>query len=342
MPYGDTKQRHARARSWTKEDERSYEARQRRQLRQEEKAREEHERKLAKMRANGTLDAYLETERMKAQAEEERREQVVLQRKERQDTRRLEISSGARLMAGSLQSEFASAIGYRERYAQQEGDWLDDPVGALTTGYGFGEEVQVSKGIRLQLHLCLDCSNSMYHNRISDVSQQAVRDLYLAAKMASDGLPDESLKVHVWTWARGRDGKQVNHVTNDYSVRENHDNPAGVMEYAWTGFDGEDTFIAPLLSNLENWENMNGDAGAARLDIIVTDGVLTHPADAREADAVQERRDGALQTVMLNFLPIEEWTDSRVPKRCVQYPATPDNLNGLMRGILGSWLAGLA
>lgn len=341
MPYSDTKSRKVRSRSWTKADERRYEAQQRRQLREDAKAEKERERKLAKMRGDGTLDAYLEMERQKEQAEQERQNQLVLKRAEKRDQTRLELSSDARLMAGSLQTEFAQAIGWRERYSQAEGDWLDDPVAAMTTGYGFGEEVRTSRGIKLQVHLCLDCSNSMYHNELAEVSKEAVKNLYLAMRMASQQLPDNSLVCNVWCWARDTDGKFVEHVTNDYNLGRTHDNPLGPLDSYWATFDGEDTYIAPLLASLEEWEATNGDAGACRLDIIVTDGVLEHPADAREGDRIQERRDGALQTVMLNFLPIEDWSDSRVPKRCVQYPATPDNLSALMRGVLGAWLVNL-
>lgn len=341
MPYSDSKTRKVRSRSWTQADEARWRAQQKRQRKADEAAKLEHERKLARMASDGTLDAYLESERLKKQAEDERMQQIVLERTQRKELERLEMSSDARLMAGSIQTEFASAIGWRERYGQQEGDWLDDPVSALTTGYGFGEEVRTSRGIKLQVNLCLDCSNSMVHNRTSDVAQQTIQDMYLGMRMAAQQMPDDSLKVNVWTWARGDDGKSVRHITSDDNMRRTADDPMGALNGWWADFDGEDTWISPLLERLEKWENSHGDPGACRLDIIISDGVLEHATDARKGDEIQERRDGSLQTVVLNFLPMEDWSDSRVPKRCVQYPATPDNLMGLMRSVLGQWLVSL-
>jgi hypothetical protein len=338
MAYSDSKSRKVRSRSWTKADDARYEAQQRRARKDDAAARLEKERELAKLRANGTLDAYLETERQKRQAEEERYQQQVLEQKQRAEQMRLERSADARLMAGSLQSEFASAIGWKERFSQPEGDWLDDPVEAMITGYGFGEEMRTSRGIKMQVNLCLDCSNSVRHNGLDEVAQLTLRTMYLGLKMAAEQLPDNSLVVNVWTWAHNEDGKGVSLLTTKDVVARKIDNPMGVMDGWYANFNGEDTYIAPLFERLDGWENAYGDPSAYRLDIIITDGVLEHAMDAKTADVIQERRDGTLQTVVLNFLPMEEWTESRVPKRCVQYPATPDNLIGLMRGVLGSWL----
>lgn len=341
MPYSDTKTRKVRGRSWTQADEAHYRAQERRRLKRDQQAKEEHERFLAKLKAEGKLDAYLESEKQKRQAAEEQAKQIVLEREKKVELERLDKSAEARLMAGALQSEFASAIGWRDRYNQPEGDWLDDPVAALTTGYGFAEEVRTSRGIKMQINICLDCSNSMNHNGLSAVSLRTVRDMYLGLDMASRQLPDGSLVVNVWEWAHDADGKIVYRTTDDGRARQN-DNPMGALVNWWPYFDGEDTWISPLLESLEKWEDTHGDPGAFRLDIIITDGVLEHATDARKGDEIQERRDGALQSVVLNFLPMADWSDSRVPKRCVQYPATPDNLIGLMRGVLGNWLVNLA
>lgn len=342
MPYSDSKTRKVRGKSWTKEDQARWDARQRRQRKADAQAQLERERVIARMKANGTYDAYIESEKLKKQAEDAAQAQWVLEQTEQRNIRLLDKSADARLMAGALQSEFASAIGWRERYNQPEGDWLADPVDALTTGYGFGEEVRTSRGIKMQVNLCLDCSNSMSHNGLESIAQDTLRTIYVALRMAASELPEGSLVVNVWTWAGNTDGKWVSHITSKKNVESTLDNPLGPLDGWWASFDGEDTWISPLFAKLENWENRYGDPGAFRLDIIITDGVLEHLTDQREGDKIQERRDGALQTVVLNFLPIEDWSDSRVPKRCVQYPATHDNLMGLMRGVLGQWLTNLS
>lgn len=101
---------------------------------------------------------------------------------------------------------------------------------------------------------------------------------------------------------------------------------------------GEDTWIHPLLEALEDWENRHGDSGAYRLDLIISDGILEHKTDASKGDVIQDRRNGFLQSVMLNFLPMSDWGDYRVPNRCIQYPADLENLFGLLRSVIGEWL----
>lgn len=281
--------------------------------------------------------------------------QVRVEQRKKSDERRLtqyqrdlnlkrDMMADSRLMTGFVQTEIAQAVAYRERHDLYEGDWLDDPVAASLGQGGYGEEVRKSVGIRLQINICLDCSNSMYYNGLSEIAVETVRTMYMALDQASIQLPQGSLTVHVWKWAEGKDGKGVTWVTNSRKhTRE--DNPLGHMEYlpgnylsAWSG---EDTWIYPLLDRLDQWENTHGDPGAYRLDIVISDGMLEHRTDASKGDVIQDRRDGNLQTVVLNFLPMEEWGEYRVPNRCVQYPATPENLLGLMRQVLGDWLVGI-
>ena len=104
-------------------------------------------------------------------------------------------------------------------------------------------------------------------------------------------------------------------------------------------FSGEDTWMYPLFTEIEKWENAESDPGAIRLDIVITDAVLEHPKDIRESSIIQERRDGTLQTVLLNLMPEDRWLDSTLPLRCVQYPANRDNLAGLLRNVLAEFVS---
>lgn len=351
MAYSDKKVRKSRSRGVTQADRRRWDAQRRREARAKAKAEEERKRMLGAM-SPGEREEFLAEElaeklRIEEEADENRERYAKQLRLERE-----QLVADSRLMAGFIHSEIATAVSWKETYGHQEGDWLDDPVAALTGQGGFGEEVSKSTGIKLQIHLCLDCSNSMVHNRVDQVSVEVMRTMYLALDQASKQLPTGSLTVHMWKWALDEDGKRVDQVTKGDHWTDltepgtlaegvNGKDPRGYTRYLpsasyqWTG---EDTWIHPLLEALDAWETVNGDPGAYRLDIIISDGILEHPTDARKGDVIQDRRDGNLQSIVLNFLPMEDWGDYRVPNRCVQYPATAENLMGLMRAILGDWL----
>jgi hypothetical protein len=104
-------------------------------------------------------------------------------------------------------------------------------------------------------------------------------------------------------------------------------------------FDGTDTWVSPLFEVIERWENEHSDLGAMRLDIIITDAVLEHPKDIRDADVVQQRRNGSLQSVFLNFMPEEDWLNSTLPRHCFQIGVNADNVSGILRNILSEFLA---
>lgn len=74
------------------------------------------------------------------------------------------------------------------------------------------------------------------------------------------------------------------------------------------------------------------------MDIVITDCVVEHPSDIRRSDEIQERRDGSLQTVFLNFLDEKYWVNSDLPSRCVQYGAKPDTIDGLLRTITAQFV----
>ena len=102
---------------------------------------------------------------------------------------------------------------------------------------------------------------------------------------------------------------------------------------------GEDTWYSALLSRIEKWETKNSEPGAVRLDLVITDGVFEHAKDLTECNRIQERRDGSLQTVFLNFLSMDEWSDTKLPRHCVQYLANVDNIAGLSRTVLHEFVS---
>jgi len=282
----------------------------------------------------------------KAKAKQQQYAEAGEERKMRQVEQKQRKVDDSRLIAGYLHSELAIATRRKEAYGRYDGEWLDDPVAALIGQGGFGEEVSESVGIKLEINLALDCSNSMVRNGLTEVAVNVMRTLYLALDIVAKDLPDGTLTVVPWLWAKGEDGKTVIDLSRAFgdAAKVTDANPLGPMDglplndWNWTG---EDTWIYPLLEAICEREEREGDFGAFRLDIILTDGVLEHATDSRRGDAVQDRRDGNLQSVVLNFLPMELWADFRVPNHCVQYEATVENVGSLMRQVLGDWVVGV-
>lgn len=293
----------------------------------------------AQRKARAERDKVYTKQRAIARAAEKRDEQEKSER----------MVDESRLISGHLHSEIAEAIRRREKYGRYDGEWLDDPVAAITGQGGFGEEVIQTRGIKLEVNIALDCSNSMIHNKLTEPAKEAMRTIYLALDLAAKQLPDGTLTIAPWLWAKGDDGKRVVNMArdswSDRMIEVNDDNPLGPMKSLgekgdYYLFTGEDTWIHPLLEAINKNEQRHGDPGAFRLDIILTDGVLDHKTDSRKGNNIQDERNGNLQTVVLNFLPMEDWGNYPVPNRCVQYEATTENVSNLMRQVLGDWVVG--
>jgi hypothetical protein len=331
MAYGDQKQRHVRSSGWTKEDQRKEEA----QRRREQKAREKHLAWLASLTPGQR--AEWDAKQHAAQIAQQEAHQQLQKQYEAQHQERIAVQvADVNLMAGYLTTEVATAVKRHERYDLYDGEWLEDPVDAMTINKGFAEEYNKPHGVRMMVNLCLDSSNSMRHNNLATVSLQTLKQMWVMLRLVERDLPAGMLQTNVWFWARYEDGKGA------YQRLDAHD-PVDTMErgievLSSASFNGEDTWIAPLFKRIEAWENDSDAQSYHRLDIVITDGVLEHPTDIREASEVQMRRNGSLQTDMFNFLPSEEWGDFPVPKRCVQYEANPDNLLPLMRQVFGDWV----
>lgn len=273
--------------------------------------------------------------------EEKKRIAAKLEKLEQETT---ELYQRVELTAGTLRSDFFEATRAKERYGQFDGDWIDDPVaGYMGTG-GFGEEYRTSTGIKLQVTLSMDISNSMRHNKVSEAASQAYLELGLAIKQLAEENAG-SVFYAFFEFSGEEDGKHAKRLTDEKQWYNSYD---GVhadegeefyleeLEQVRHGFryDGEDTWMYPLFEKIEKWENGHSDPGAIKIDLIISDAVLEHPTDLSKSSVIQERRDGMLQTIVLNLMPEKHWHGGALPMRCVQYAANPDNLAGLMRNIL--------
>jgi cation transport regulator ChaB len=319
---------------------------------------------------------YIDDQRKEAQAERagkdaEDRATFAAERIERQSKEVVQIKKGTALIAGAIRSDFDAAFSIEEIYGRSSGDWLDDPVAGATSGYGFGEEVRKPSGIQLQITVSLDMSNSMYYNDLHESAGEAYRDIYLALEQiksehaddlhiaaftfANDGYEDKdrgrvarNLSVE-YEYARDEDGRYIrDEVNGGYKqiakINKSSETELGAVEAFRAGgssyhFSGEDTWFYPLFEEIEKWETIHSEPGAVRLDIVITDAVIEHPSDIRRSDVIQGRRDGNLQTVMLNLLPEDEWVNSDLPLNCVQYAITPENLAGVLRNLLTEFVS---
>jgi len=231
------------------------------------------------------------------------------------------------------------------------GDWIELASDTYINGSGFGYEEKKATGIKLQITVSLDLSNSMVYNGIATTAAVAFRDICWTLK-ALKSEHEGDLFTGFFTFSDDAGYNEPKYYGQRASLLKEieYHTPKNLGEVQFLApsvlksvninsvFQGHDTHIRPLLLEIENWENHNSDAGAVRLDIIITDAVLEHPKDIREADVVQERRNGSLQTVLLNFMPESEWLNSTLPKRCYMLKVDKDNIAGILRNVLSEFV----
>lgn len=234
------------------------------------------------------------------------------------------------------------------------GDYIDDVVEVYQGGSGWGYESRKAVGTKLQVTISLDLSNSMYYNKIHQVAANTFRDISIVLENMRAMYPDDLYTAYFtfsddgWSWDNNKKyGRKVTSYNERRPVEGetfgdfNAIRPSKVNDWVNSSgiFEGTDTWISPLFETIEEWEKEHSDPGAMRLDIIITDAVLEHPKDIRDADVIQERRDGALQSVFLNFMPEEDWLNSTLPRRCFEVGVSADNVAGILRNILSEFLA---
>lgn len=276
--------------------------------------------------------------------EAERREQEEAQQK-------LDILANSQLMLGSLQSETSEVFRRSERYELDTGDYLEDPVSSRLRSGGWIEDTHKRAGFRLQLSISLDVSNSNWYNGVAPHAIRAFQEIVLAARALKEEQP-ESVVYSAWLFSKNRDGKgteQLVDYKNQYdwntgrNVKVEIEDPlketvklfgAGKSEPSYAG---EDSYIYPLFQAIKAWEDAEVGPGYVKLDIILSDGVFERKVDITTADEIQAQR-GQCHSVVLNFMPEEEWYEGRLPFQVVQYGVTGDNVNGMLRLVLASFL----
>jgi hypothetical protein len=299
----------------------------------------EKERKNAAEKAEGEHAAY-EALRKAEAAKVEREDELYM-------------ASTAQLTIGQFESELAQMSAPHDRSTYGGGDYVEDVVEVLQTGNGWMEESTKTVGTKLQITLSLDLSNSMLYNGLAEVAAESFRDLGWMLKTLA--FENNDLKVGFFVFSLddgytpGYYGKRAKRLLEKGYWGDDHSKfgefkdlvPSKMREdsrFFRQLFDGQDTYVSPLFAEIEKWEREDGDPGAVRLDLIITDAVLEHPKDIRDADVIQERRNGNMQSVMLNFMPEQDWLGSTLPRRTFMTKVDKENLNGLLRQILSDFI----
>jgi hypothetical protein len=247
------------------------------------------------------------------------------------------------LTAGMLVSDIHQVVTSTEKPADY-GDAIEDVIDAYQGSGGWLLDVNQAKGVKLQITLSLDMSNSMKYNGLDRVAAATFRDLGMTLKALQATYPDDMYTAFFQFSDDNHNGRGMRAIRletpqSDSRFGEFKSFVPSIIENRGVSYDGTDTWFYPLFVEIEKWEKKYSDPGAVRLDLIITDAVVEHAKDIRESNKIQERRDGALYTIMLNFAPEEEWVNSTLPKRCFQMKVDKDNIAGILRKILAEFVS---
>ena len=213
--------------------------------------------------------------------------------------RETRMAQEAALLVDALQS----ATRDREVENLDEGDWLDDPVGLLTDGSGWGEERLGAREFRKHVSIALDNSGSthMASTGYCALAMETVANNLLAVLYAA------SSQWPGVTW----DAYSFNRVTQSHTGRFGRDERYALVRQALAEVtisdplrtDAIETRLAPLIERMYETEEERGLLGSPRLDIILTDGEFESQADADAAAEWQHRRGPGVTTYVLNLCP---------------------------------------
>jgi len=251
--------------------------------------------------------------------------------------------------AGTIHSDLATTAFVPKDVVSDYGDSIEDVVDAYHGRGGFLDIEQRATETKLQITVSLDLSNSMYYNNVHQAAAEAFMMIGMSLDLIKNEYPDD-IYVSYFTFSANHwsgHGKGVERIVGAGITKSLFGefafvNPSAIRSWSsYSGqgiFNGEDTYVAPLLQEIESWEKRDSEPGAVKLDIVITDAVFEHPRDIRESDVIQERRDGRLQTVFLNFMDEKNWLGSTLPKRCTMAKVGKDNLAGILRNLVSEFL----
>lgn len=273
----------------------------------------------------------------------------------------LESEQVSTVEVGEFIADLASAVRFRMKIGQSQGDWVEEPERLFTDGKVFGSEEAVAAKVNLQLTVSLDASSSMWANRImkhagptlmeiDKVVRKAVSDLpgsvtYAPFAFHNVGylLPAAFLPSYCGgaSYKNGKPYKACLMPNSPSNAQLLAAKLAGELPSPWQHrLHGNETKLAPLFQAIKEWEDRQAGTPTARLDIVLTDGAFDDQEDLDEAAEVQLSR-GDVRTVMLNFMPPEEWFNAKLPGRCSQHGVTVENVGPQIRAVLTEAIADL-
>ena len=219
--------------------------------------------------------------------------------------------------------------------SQEDGEWISDPAAIMTDGHMFGDTIQAAGGGDVRVSVCIDVSGSMLTadgleisvirnpNGRGTISQtglnlEGAKNPVLAAPRLfyatlvgryllrslerAQAQTAGRLSVAGYRWAQGRNGTGVGAYGGEVIM--------------WDPNAGEDTVLYSLLQRIHEDEQKLSDPNVARLDLIVTDGVLSerdNPLAQESVERLQEERRarGPLAEIILNLQPPSNYNADR-------------------------------
>jgi len=205
--------------------------------------------------------------------------------------------------ADALVAALESATRSHELENLDEGEWLDDPVGLLTDGSGWGEERLGARGYEKHVNIAVDNSGSTHMPvtgycaaAMEDVANNLMEVLFVAASkwpgVTWDAYSYNRI-AHVHTGSRGQRRRLA--MVRQAMQRMVVENPRRT--------DAVQTNLAPLIESMYDTEVRRNLIGSPRLDIILTDGEFESQKDADAAAEWQRKRGAGVTTYVLNLCP---------------------------------------
>lgn len=278
----------------------------------------------------------------------------------------LRSEQASNISVGDFVSELATAVRFRMKTGQSQGDWIEEPERMFTDGLIFATQQAVAADVKLQITLSLDASTSMWMNRLMKHAGPAVVEIDRIIRKAIQDLPQGSVTYAAFIFHETAHQVPPQYLSSYVGVAKKADGEEASDSIwpivpRWEDFkaatdegylpkdalrsdiklSGNDTRIAPLFQAIRDWEQKEGDPSAVRVDIVLTDGVLEEEGDVETATKLQEERNGKLRTVLLNFLPLDQWENYQLPDRCAQFAVDAENLDRSIREILSEAVADL-
>jgi len=273
-------------------------------------------------------------------------------------------------------SAIYSSIGNRDVTHLDSGDEMFSVVDQYLDGHGMSENLMRLSNTKIEIHIGLDVSGSMYDRAAFGGSRKplivpatAVLRLFnLAFKTVERDLPSGVFTHHTWLWASHShcltnmdygdafdywyspdyyDYKRSSQISKSKRFTDSCTNTFGTTDvndilkilsnrHTTAHWCGSGTSLSSFLSEAIRWEQENSNPSAHRLFIAVTDGRI---GDYAECSKLVSLRSGRCENLLLN---ISNMDIGRVPDSFTGYAVNIFNLEAYIREFLLDFVQRLA